>query len=98
MSASVAPERSTEALFSQPEVITLPVARATGKIRVDFCPTRLRSVVSALPHRDCLNVGQCSARASAEVLVGTPRGREHGFKLEPQPKFESSFGQAGVSQ
>ena len=66
MSASEVPERSAEALLCQPEVINLhffTFTRGTGKMSIDFCPTRLQSIVSALPYMERLNVSQRSARA-----------------------------------
>ena len=36
--------------------------------------------------------------ANGYQLVGTPKIRQHGFKLEPQPEIESNLAQTSASQ
>ena len=40
--------------------------------------------ISTPPYRQCGNVGQLSARASADVFLSTSNGAQHDVLLEPQ--------------
>ena len=68
MTASVRPERSAEVNVNTQDEPTWLQIRATGNNPIESSPSRRQSIVSALPHKEGLNVGQRSASVFTGVV------------------------------